>query len=292
VLLDRLDADLQRAADFLVAQPQGHVAEDLGLALGEWDLVVIDDLADLHGARHAAELAGAGGRLAGLRCRDGLDERLAIGALEHEIAGPQGDGAGDVGRVVVGREHDHLGVGDLGPQLLQGGQAVAVRHADVQQHDVRLGLLREFDGFLSGRGLAHDLDVRPLEQGGQAGADDLVIIRDKQSHAHGGLPKRESRGFRVGQGPRPNRLSNGSTQTARFVFPKRTDDLPFSRGITRPNRTHTWGIQRTTQHFAEFHPTGQPPPMGNISAGQASLSVGGAVQGAPSFGRALTRLIP
>ena len=50
VFLDGFDADFEGTPDLLVAQAECHVAQDLSLPLGERDIVVVNDLPNLHGA--------------------------------------------------------------------------------------------------------------------------------------------------------------------------------------------------------------------------------------------------
>ena len=184
MLLDGLDADLQRAANLLVAQPQGNVTQHLGLALGQGYIVIVENLPDLHGRGNAPQFAGLARRPAFARRRDRGDDVVPRRTLQHVVAGPQRNRPSYVRRIVVRREHHHAAVGHRGMERLQHGEPVAIGHTDVKQNDVGLDLLGLLDGlFASGR-FGHDLNAGPGQQAGQSGANDLVVIANQKCDTH------------------------------------------------------------------------------------------------------------
>jgi hypothetical protein len=72
---------------------------------------------------------------------------------------------------------------------VRGFQSTEARHADIEQHDVRLQLRGLLDGFDAVGGLAtHFPDGTPGEQRAQALSHQLVIINDEDAYAsHDGL---------------------------------------------------------------------------------------------------------
>ena len=77
-------------------------------------------------------------------------------------------------------------LGQLVAQPAQGGQAVALGHADVHEHDLRSVPLGEADGFVAVGGFGHDLNVADVgEQAFEPGSDHFVVVGDKQADGHG-----------------------------------------------------------------------------------------------------------
>ena len=106
---------------------------------------------------------------------------VARAALQQVSAGAQGDGPGDVGRIVeVGEDQDRQ-VRLVELDAAQGGQAVAVGHADVQQHHVDFVLQGVLDGRRAGGHFRDHLDFGAGQQALQAAADDLVVVGNQQS---------------------------------------------------------------------------------------------------------------
>src|SRR4051794_21306172 len=95
--------------------------------------------------------------------------------------------------VLVGverRDHDDGDrVLDTGAGEQPGGlDAVQLRHADVEQADVRAQLTAEGDGLASVGGLGDHLDGGlGGEDRGQAGPDDALVVRDQHADRHGAL---------------------------------------------------------------------------------------------------------
>ena len=106
--------------------------------------------------------------------------------------------------------------------MLEDGDAVELRQADVEDHDiVRLGVPEEMaflavDGGIDG--------VARVRQGRDQLAIEIAIILDDQG-AHGSLPF----GNRRGQTPRAQGSAKKATLMARGL-------TPFSRGIYRGRR--------------------------------------------------------
>ena len=110
---------------------------------------------------------------------------FGVAGLEHVASGSGAHGLDHELAIVVGRQHDHADLGELLPDLASRLQAIHLRHADVQENDVRRGLLHEPQGFLAVRGLAHDLDVLcRVEVAAQALADEGMVVRDRDLDGH------------------------------------------------------------------------------------------------------------
>ena len=80
--------------------------------------------------------------------RMALSNSSAAAILQDIAAGSQGNGTGHIGGMIVGGEHQDGQVRFAQLHVAQGGQAVAVRHADVEEHHIQF----VFQGVLDGRG--------------------------------------------------------------------------------------------------------------------------------------------
>ena len=93
--------------------------------------------------------------------------------------GPGGHRAGDVGRIVERREHHHPDGGQIGPDLLEGRQAILPRHADVEEHDIGLELLGQLQRLVAIGSLAQNLDLGAGKQAGETAANHFMVIGDE-----------------------------------------------------------------------------------------------------------------
>ena len=112
----------------------------------------------------------------------------------YPLAQERGDAAADGGHldrgVVVSAEHDDGRPGRDGPQPRQGGEAVGLRHVEVQDDDVRLGLFDQFGAADPVVRLADDRE-HPLgadDHGEQSPDLGVVIDDDHGVSTHSGRP--------------------------------------------------------------------------------------------------------
>jgi hypothetical protein len=83
-----------------------------------------------------------------------------------------------------GEHHDlHVGVAPL--DLVQAGETVHMRHAHVEQHEVRIRPSDERQHLRSGLRLADDLEVAVLlERTANSVKDETMVVGDHDSHRH------------------------------------------------------------------------------------------------------------
>ena len=130
--------------------------------------------------RVEVDLAGVGGA-------DGGGDLLGLGVLE-DVAGRAGlEGGGDL-LLLDERGHRHdLGLGPLGLDPADRGDAVHVRHQQVHQDDVRLEAAGHRHALGAVGRLADDLDVGlEVEEDAQAHPDDGVVVDDEHADPGGG----------------------------------------------------------------------------------------------------------
>jgi len=133
-------------------------------------------------------------------------------------------------RVVVHRQHHDAGVGSLATDLAQGPEPVSIRHAQIEEADVRLPRHDRLDCGTPRRRLTHDLDALGVGQcGAQATQDEAMVVGDHDPYTrtpflyagfarHGQPPPRVQRAyvsprFPVRQISRPH----PSTADARYL---------------------------------------------------------------------------
>src|SRR5690606_9633905 len=86
VFLDGFEADIQRLGNLLVGLAQGQQPQHFGLTLGERDFDVGQTRGG-QGTAHTADFAAGPGRFAGGSAGDGLQNVVALAALEQIAAG-------------------------------------------------------------------------------------------------------------------------------------------------------------------------------------------------------------
>jgi hypothetical protein len=90
--------------------------------------------------------------------------------------------------IVVHREHHYARVGRLAPDLAQGPESVAVRHAEVEQAHVGLAGDDGLDRRAPRGRLTHDLDALGVRQGeAQAAQDESMVVGDHNADARPSL---------------------------------------------------------------------------------------------------------
>ena len=120
--------------------------------------------------------------LAGVGRANGGGDLLGLGVLEHVARRAGLEGGGDL-LLLDERGHGHdLGLGPLGLDPADGGDAVHVRHEQVHEHDVGLEPAGHGHALAAVGGLAHDLDVGlEVEEHAKPHPDDGVVVDDQDA---------------------------------------------------------------------------------------------------------------
>ena len=109
---------------------------------------------------------------------------LGLGVLEHVTRRSGLEGGGDLLLLDERGHRDDLGLGPLGLDPADRGDAVHVRHEEVHQHDVRLKPAGHRHALAAVRRLADDLDVvLEVEEHAQPHPDDRVVVDDEDANA-------------------------------------------------------------------------------------------------------------
>ena len=110
--------------------------------------------------------------------------------LEDVALGAGLEAPGEQAALAVGREHEHVGLGNLGGDLARGLEPVGAGHPDVHDHDVGTATLGKRDGGLAVGRLADHADVRrSAERQAEPFAHDLMVVDDEA----GDFPGRHAR---------------------------------------------------------------------------------------------------
>ena len=190
VLLDGAFGQMHGPADLGVGESASDVGEELDLALGE------------QGSEFVSRGSGAvarsllGGEPAGdsrgeraSAVREGPDagnKLLRLVGFEEETEGAGVDRIGDEMVVGKGGEHGDRKLGLSVPDLTESSDAVESWHLDIQQCDVNAVCCRGVDGLVAVAGEGGDVKVNGGgENSGDAGADELVVIRDQDTDRRG-----------------------------------------------------------------------------------------------------------
>jgi hypothetical protein len=111
--------------------------------------------------------------------------RIGVLRLEDVALGPGPDRLDHEVPVVVGGEHDHPGLGDLLAEPAGRLDAVHLRHADVQDDEVGLGLPGQIHHLGARRRFAQDLDpFGGLDVPAQSLADERVVVAQQHPDRH------------------------------------------------------------------------------------------------------------
>ena len=111
---------------------------------------------------------------------NGGDQVVVRVAFQKIAARADGQDVLDDFLAVVQGEDQHLGARQLLADFPRGLDAIVHRHGVIEDHQVGLEPYRGLDGFLAVSDLAHDLEPwLRLEDGAKAGADNVVIVGDK-----------------------------------------------------------------------------------------------------------------
>src|SRR5467141_1044685 len=181
VVFDGLSADEELFPDFLVPVALSDQLDDLLLAVAEQGLfaarAAVGGLGK--GLHHLRSNAVVEPDLAGVHAINALDQQVGGGLLQNHPACAQTHGADDIAVIFGGGQNDDAGGQRVEVDFLQHSQAILVRHAQVEQQNVRLELGEHLDAFGAVRGFANDGDVLiALQQAAETIAEDGVVIGD------------------------------------------------------------------------------------------------------------------
>jgi hypothetical protein len=179
MVLDGLFGDEELFADFLVAEALRDELHDFFLAVAkQW----------LFAAR--AGLAGFGKRFhdlgghavvepdfTGMHAMNTFHEEISGGLLQDDTARAEAHGANNVAIVFRGGQDDDARGQCIEIDFLKNGQAVFIRHAQIEEKNVGLELGEELDALRAVLGFTDDGDVFVgIEKLPQAIAKDRVVI--------------------------------------------------------------------------------------------------------------------
>src|SRR5262249_42548327 len=148
-------ADEEFLADFLVAITLRHQLDNLFFAVAKERLVaprtairtLREGLHDL--IRHAVIEPD----FTAIDAHDALHEKLAGRLLQHNAAGAKTHGANDVAIVLGSSQNDDARGQRIEIYFFEYGQAVFIRHAQIEQQNVGLQLGEHLDGLVAVRRL-------------------------------------------------------------------------------------------------------------------------------------------
>ena len=184
VVFDGLFADEELFPHFLVPVALGDQLDDLLLAVAEQGLfaarAVVGGLGK--GLHHLRSNAVVEPDLAGVDPINALDQQVGGGLLQNHPACAQTHGADDIAVIFGGGQNDDAGGQRVEVDFLQHSQAILVRHAQVEQQNVRLELGEHLDAIGAVRGFADDGDIiSGAKQLTQAITEDGVVVSDESA---------------------------------------------------------------------------------------------------------------
>lgn len=183
VVFDGVFGDVQHFGDLAVAMPLGELLDDVPFPLGEDGIVGAGDAGDAVELR--PDRAGHAGREDGFAVEQAVEveeELVGLGALEEVADSAAVDGFDEVLFVVgVGEDGDaDIGVtrgkrsGDL--------EGVHAGEAEFGEHDIGLGFDDHLERGATVAGLADDMVAARLEEGGDAVANERLVVDEDDLH--------------------------------------------------------------------------------------------------------------
>ena len=166
-------------ADFLVAEALGDELDDFFFAVAEKRLFAArTGFAGLGESFH-----DFGGHaivepdFAGVNAMNALDEKIGCRLLQDNAASAEAHGADHVAIVFGGGENDDARGQRIEIHFLEDGEAVFIRHAEIEEKNVGLQLREELDALRAVLSFADDGDfVVGIEELAKAIAKDRVVI--------------------------------------------------------------------------------------------------------------------
>ena len=179
MVLDGLFGDEKFFADFLVAETLRDELNDFLLTVAEqWLFAARAGLAGLGKRFH--DLGGhtvVEPDFAGMHAVNAFHEEISGGLLQDDTARAEAHGANNVAIVFRGGQNDDARGQRIEIDFLENGQAVFIRHAQIEEKNVGLELSEELDALRAVLGFPDDGDVFiGIEKLPQAIAKDRVVI--------------------------------------------------------------------------------------------------------------------
>ncbi len=179
VVLDGLLGDEKFFADFLVAETLGDELDDFFFAVAEQGFLAAR--AGFAGLREGFHDFGGHAIVepdfAGVYAMNTFYQEIGGGLFQDNTAGAETHGANDVAIVFGGSQNDDARGQRIKIDFFEHGEAVFIRHAQVEQKNIGLELGEELDALGAVLGFADDSDVFVgIEQLAKAIAKDRVVI--------------------------------------------------------------------------------------------------------------------
>ena len=179
MIFNRLFTDEKLFADLFIAITLGHELHDLLLAVAQQRLIapgaVVGTLGEgLHDLGGHAVIEPD---FAAIDAVNALDQEIAGGLLQDDSARAQAHGADDVAIVFGGGEHDDAGRQRIEIDFLEHGQAVFIRHAQIEQQNIGLEFAQHADAFVAVGSFADDGDIFfAVEKLAEAVTENNVVV--------------------------------------------------------------------------------------------------------------------
>ena len=161
VVLDGLFGDEKFFADFLVAEALGDELDDFFFAVAEQRLFAArSGFAGLRERLH--DLGGHAviePDFTGVNTMNTFHQKIRGGLFQDDAASAEAHGANHVAIVFRGGQNDDARGQRIEIDFLEHGQAVFIRHAQVEEKNIGLELGKELDALCAVLGLADDSDI-------------------------------------------------------------------------------------------------------------------------------------
>jgi hypothetical protein len=179
VVLDGLLGDEKFFADFFVAEALGDELDDFFFAVAEEGLFAAR--AGFAGLRKRFHDFGGHAIVepdfAGVHAMNAFYEKIGGGLLQDNAAGAEAHGADHIAIVFGGGENDDARGQRIEIDFLEDGEAVFIRHAEIEEKNVGLELGKELDAFGAVLRFADNGDVFVgIEKLAEAIAKDRVVV--------------------------------------------------------------------------------------------------------------------
>src|SRR5712692_3996617 len=179
MVFDGLFRDEELFANFLVAEALRDKLNNFFLAVAEQRLLAArPGLAGLRKRLHDfGSHAIVEPDFAGMHAMNTLHQKLGGGLLQDHTASAEAHGANDVAIILRGGQNDDARGQRIEIDFLENGQAIFVRHAQIEEKNIRLELGEELDALRAILRFTDDGDIFVgIEKLPQAVAKDRVVI--------------------------------------------------------------------------------------------------------------------
>src|SRR5215470_4077116 len=188
VSLDSLYADGENGGNLFIASRLGQELYDFTLARRQDSRVAIAgrELAEPEETfQHALRDFGGKERLVPGHGFDGSQELRGHVGLQHVSARPRGEKIADKFLALIHGKNQYFCFRNFLADLSRGFHTVELRHAEVENCEIRLEFHGQGDSFAAVLGLSADLPIRSCcQQSDQAAADHFVIVSQQDpNHA-------------------------------------------------------------------------------------------------------------